>query len=76
MLSSVLQSERAVNVNISIMRVFVQLRKLSYNYAELLEKIETIERKYDKQFGVVFDAIRQLIETPKKPKGKFGFRKE
>ncbi|MCK4558646.1 MAG: ORF6N domain-containing protein [Calditrichia bacterium] len=76
MLSSVLQSERAVNVNIAIMRAFVQLRKLSYNYTELHKKIETIERKYDKQFRVVFEAIKQLIETPKKPKGKFGFRKE
>jgi hypothetical protein len=76
MLSSVLQNERAVNVNIAIMRTFVQLRKLSYNYADLLNKIEVIEGKYDKQFRVVFEAIRQLIETPKKSKGKFGFHKK
>jgi dimeric dUTPase (all-alpha-NTP-PPase superfamily) len=76
MLSSVLQSERAVNVNIAIMRAFVQLRKLSYNYTDLLKKIETMEKKYDKQFRVVFEAIKQLIEIPKRPKGKFGFHKE
>ena len=76
MLSSVLQSERAVNVNIAIMRAFVQLRKLSYNYADLLKKIETMEKKYDKQFRVVFKAIKQLIEIPKRPKGKFGFHKK
>jgi len=75
MLSSILKSDRAVHVNIAIMRTFVQLRRLSYNYADLLNKIEAIERKYDKQFGVVFEAIRQLIETPKKSKNKFGFHK-
>jgi hypothetical protein len=76
MLSSVLQSERAVYVNIAIMRTFVQLRKLSYNYAELLQKIEEIEQKYDKQFRVIFDVIRQLIEPPSKTKEGFGFRKK
>jgi len=76
MLSSVLQSKRAVYVNIAIMRTFVQLRKLSYNYAELLQKIEAIEKKYDKQFKIVFDVIRKLIEPPSKTKEEFGFRKK
>jgi len=77
MLSSVINSSRAVNVNIAIMRAFVQLRKMSYNYSDLLKKIESMEKKYDKQFRVVFEAIKQLIETPtKKLKGKFGFHKD
>ena len=75
MLSSVLQSERAVYVNIAIMRTFVQLRKLSFNCTELLTNIDTIEKKYDKQFRIVFDVIRQLIESPKKANNDFGFRK-
>jgi phage regulator Rha-like protein len=77
MLSSVINSSRAVNVNIAIMRAFVQLRKMSYNYSDLLKKIESMEKKYDKQFRVVFEAIKQLIETPtKKLKGKIGFHKD
>jgi hypothetical protein len=75
MLSSVLQSERAIVVNIAIMRTFVQLRKLSFSYFELVSKIEQIERKYDRQFKVIFDVIRKLIEPPSKPKSEFGFRK-
>lgn len=74
MLSSILKSDRAVHVNIAIMRTFVQLRKLTYNYAELRHKIESIERKYDKQFRIVFDIIKKLIEPPQKLKNEFGFR--
>ena len=74
MLSSVLRSECAVKVNIAIMRAFVQLRKMISNYAELLRKVEAMEKKYDAQFKVVFDAIKQLMEPPPpKPKRKFGF---
>ncbi len=73
MLSGVLKSERAVIVNIEIMRAFVQLRKLAGNYTELLNKIEAMERKYDKQFMVVFDAIKQLMAPPEKEKRKMGF---
>ena len=54
MLSSVLKSDQAINVNISIMRAFVQLRKLSYNYSDLQNKINAIEKKYDQQFGIIF----------------------
>ena len=75
MLSSVLQSERAVYVNIAIMRTFVQLRKLSYNYSDLLTKIEKIEKKYDKQFRIVFDVIRQLIKPAQKANDEYEFRK-
>jgi len=73
MLSSVLRSKRAVQVNVAIMRAFVQLRKMAGNYAELLKRIEAIEKKYDKQFAVVFDAIKQLMMPPKKPRRKIGF---
>ncbi|MCD4693259.1 MAG: ORF6N domain-containing protein [Calditrichales bacterium] len=65
MLSSVINSEQAINVNIAIMRAFVQLRKMIKNYSELLQKINEIENKYDKQFKIVFEAIKKLMETPK-----------
>ncbi len=69
MLSSVLNSERAVRVNIEIMRTFVRLRQMLASNAELARKMEDLERKYDRQFKVVFDAIRQLM-TPVEPKRK------
>jgi ORF6N domain len=61
MLSSVLRSPRAVEVNIAIMRTFVQLRRLMDSNRDLARKIEALENKYDEQFAVVFDAIKQLI---------------
>ena len=70
MLSSVLHSERAVRVNIEIMRAFVRLRQMLASNAELARKLETLEQKYDAQFKVVFDAIRQLMTSPDiSPKG-------
>ena len=77
MLSSVLKSERAVKVNITIMRAFVQLRKMVSNYSGLLRKVEAMEKKYDTQFKIVFDAIKSLIETPiPKERRKIGFCRE
>ena len=73
MLSSVLKSERAIQVNIEIMRTFGKLRKMLFNHAELAQKITKLESKYDSQFKVVFDAIRQLMEPPSSPKRKIGF---
>ena len=74
MLSSVLRSERAVRVNIEIMRAFVKLRELLATHKDLARKLEALEQKYDTQFKVVFDAIRQLM-TPPAPKAKrIGFR--
>ena len=61
MLSSVLRSKRAIEVNIEIMRTFVRLRKMLASHTELARKLETLERKYDSQFKMVFDAIRQLM---------------
>ncbi len=64
MLSSVLRSKRAVQVNIAIMRAFVRLRELLSTHADLARKLEAMEKKYDTQFKVVFDAIRQLMSPP------------
>ena len=64
MLSSVLRSERAVLVNIEIMRAFVQLRQLLSSHADLARKLAVLEKKYDVQFKIVFDAIRQLMHPP------------
>ena len=69
MLSSVLRSERAILVNIEIMRAFVRLRQMLASNAELARKLEALETKYDAQFKVVFDAIRELM-TPPEPKKK------
>ena len=76
MLSSVLNSDRAVHVNIQIMRAFVKLRELMASHAELRNKIEQMEKKYDYQFKIVFDAIKRLLEPPKKPKRPIGFHTE
>ncbi len=67
MLSSVLNSERAISINIQIMRTFSKLRELLATHKELRQKIEEMEKKYDHQFRIVFEAIRQLIEPMNKP---------
>ena len=74
MLSSVLRSARAVEVNIAIMRTFVQLRRLMDTNRDLAHKIEALEKKYDEQFAVVFEAIKQLIAPPAAPQKQIGFR--
>jgi len=73
MLSSVLRSSRAVEANIAIMRTFVQLRRLMDTNRDLARKIEALEKKYDEQFAVVFDAINELIAPPEPPKKQIGF---
>ena len=74
MLSSVLNSSKAVQVNIQIMRIFLKLRRMLASHVELKRKIEEMERKYDKQFAIVFQAIKQLLEPPRlKPKTPVGF---
>ena len=74
MLSSVLNSPRAIQVNIEIMRTFVRLRKILSSHAELAHKLEALEKKYDSEFKVVFDAIRQLMAPPERPAKKIGFQ--
>ena len=76
MLSSVLNSERAIMVNIQIMRTFTKLREMIESSKELKKKIEEMEKKYDAQFKIVFEAIKQLVEPEVKPKRKVGFHAE
>lgn len=73
MLSSVLNSDRAVQVNIEIMRAFVRFREVMSTHKDLARKLEALEKKYDAQFRVVFDAIRQLMAPPEPRKRKIGF---
>ena len=73
MLSSVLRSKRAVQVNIEIMRAFVRLRQMLASNTQLATKLVDMEKKYDAQFKVVFDAIRQLMTPPQSKKRKIGF---
>src|SRR5207302_2276928 len=73
MLSSVLRSKRAVQVNIEIMRAFVRLREVLASHAELSERLEALELRYDGQFRIVFNAIRQLMEPPSKANRRIGF---
>lgn len=75
MLSSVLNSERAILVNIQSMRAFARLRRMLLTNSNLKRKIEEMERKYDKQFIIVFKAIKELLETePIKERRVLGFR--
>ena len=76
MLSSVLRSKRAIQVNIAIMRAFVKLRKILSAHKELAYKLSELERrieKHDKEIRGIFEAIRQLMALPEKPKRKIGF---
>ena len=73
MLSSVLRSQRAVEVNIAIIRTFVQLRSLMQSNKLLAEKIEKLEEKYDQNFQIIFDAIKQLITADSIPTKELGF---
>ena len=77
MLSSILSSKRAIHVNIQIMRTFTKLRELVLTNKELKHAIEKLERKvkdHDTEIQIIFDTINQLLEPPKKPKGKIGFK--
>ena len=74
MLSSVLNSERAITVNIEIMRAFVKLRQLLASNTELARRLDELESKYDKQFKVVFVAIRHLMAKPVEDRKEIGFR--
>lgn len=73
MLSSVLNSERAIQVNIEIMRAFVRLRKILASHGKLERKLTELEKRYDSQFKVVFDVIQKLITEPVKKKKSIGF---
>jgi len=76
MLSSVLRSPRAIQVNVEIMRAFVRLRQMLQADTDLAKKLDALEKKYDAQFRVVFDAIRELMAPPPGPERRIGFRSE
>jgi len=76
MLSTVLNSKRAIQVNIQIMRTFTKIRKMLVSNAQLARKLKAIEEKYDEQFAVVFEAIRALMNPPKSKQRKIGFKRE
>lgn len=76
MLSTVLNSDRAIEVNIHIMRVFAKLREMIASHKDLAKKLEVLEKRYDSQFKVVFDAIRALVAHPEPKEKKIGFIKE
>jgi phage regulator Rha-like protein len=73
MLANVLNSERAAQTSVQVVRAFVRLRQMLAANAELARKLEAMENKYDRQFKVVFDAIRQLMSPPARPKREIGF---
>jgi len=73
MLSSVLRSQRAVQVNVAIMRTFVRLREMLTTHEELRRKIDAMEKRYDARFQTVFDTIRQMLQTPIPTKKAIGF---
>jgi len=73
MLSSVLNSKRAVQVNITIMRAFMKLREMIVSHKDLARRLDDLEKKYDQQFRIVFDAIRELMAPPAKSRRKIGF---
>jgi len=73
MLSGILNSDRAIEVNIQIMRAFVKLREMIATHKELARRLNDLEKKYDAQFKVVFDALRALMAPPVKPKRRIGF---
>jgi hypothetical protein len=76
MLSSVLRSRRAVQVNVEIMRTFVRLRRMLATHADLQRRLDELEEKYDAKFKVVFDAIRELMAGPEKSRKQIGFRSQ
>lgn len=76
MLSSVLRSKRAVEVNIAIMRTFVHVRRILVDNEELARKLNQFEKKYDEQFQVVFSAIKKLIEAKNPPRNPIGYKRK
>ncbi len=75
MLSSVLKSKRAVEMNISVVRTFIALRRIASNYKEVMKKLETLESKYEGRFKDIYKTLNYLIDPPAKAKGSIGFKR-
>ncbi|HKY62539.1 MAG TPA: hypothetical protein VJR29_03895 [bacterium] len=75
MVANLLKSPQAVETSIAVVRAFVQLRELLITHRDFAEKLRSLEKKYDSQFKIVFDAIRQLMQPPDKPIPRIGFEK-
>lgn len=75
MLSSVLRSPQAVEMNVAIMRTFVALRKMAASYAELVQRLEKMEERYDGQFSEVYAALRQILQPDNPPRKRIGYRR-
>ncbi len=75
MLSSVLRSKKAVDVNISIMRAFVMLRQLAVSHKDLVKRIEQLEKKYDRKFADIHEALNYLLSPPNPPRRKIGYKR-
>lgn len=75
MLSSVLKSKRAIEMNLAIMRTFVALRKIALNYDEIMKKLKAMETKYNKKFKDIFTALEYLLQPPNPPRKQIGFRR-
>ena len=73
MAASILNSQRAIDASVYVVRAFIKLREMIASHKDLTKKLNELEKKYDGQFQIVFEAIRQLIEVEEKPKRKFGF---
>jgi hypothetical protein len=76
MLSSILKSSKAIQVNVEVMRAFVRLRRILASHVDLARKLEDLEKRYDAQFRTVFDAIRHLMARPERARRSIGFRVE
>jgi hypothetical protein len=76
MAASILNSQRAIDASVYIVRAFIKLREMIASHKDLTKKLNELEKKYDGQFQIVFEAIRQLIEQPEKPKRKIGYISE
>ena len=74
MLSSVLNSDRAIDVNISIMRTFIRMRQMINVYKDLEQKVNILEKQYDQKFAIVFEALKKLIKEDAKPRKRIGFK--
>ena len=76
MLSSVLNSRKAMAMNVAIVRTFVQLRRMAKDFSLVLSKLKQMEGKYDKQFKEIYELIQGLLEPPKQPRKRIGFKKD